>query len=246
MTELIRHCGERRNLINFLSIQTGGRVLVYRHIEKGTRFSIEVTDKQNNTNISFSGSLHEPVKDTTLVISNDQLFDYCAVLPSTVLMTFNFMHGEKSYSFEAKYDLAVTRDGVKLTEATAIGILKESSRRATKRFGVLLEVELLDQKDGSDVKPVCAGQSYDMSCDALSLWSNANLDQSERIYYARFKLFNRDTFIIPSRMLRKKSAPLSSFFRYEYVFLFYYNEDMTTKNRVLDAFINNSLEARRA
>jgi len=220
--------------------------VVYRLIDDKTSFKIEIVNKRKNTKSAFACVLHEPVKDTSLILENDDLHDFCVTLSPNAPMHLSFIQDVKEYAFEAKFDMVLIKNDVKLTEVTAIGVIKESSRRATKRFGVIAGIELYDEKDGKDMKPLYTGQSYDISCDAVSLLSNGDLELSDKLYYTRFKLFGKENFVIPARLLKKRPAPLSSFYRYEYVFLFDLKDDRATKNRLLDAFIINSIEARRA
>ena len=107
-----------------------------------------------------------------------------------------------------------------------------------------VDVSLFTQKDSTnpDIRAVCRGQSYDISCDSISIWSNDELKNLSDLFYAKFILFGRESFNIAAKILKKKPAPKTSFFRNEYILLFDFSADQKEKNRLLDSFIKNSLE----
>ena len=219
--------------------------MVFRLIDKDTMFNIEFTDKKNNTSVSHKGFLYEPARDIVLYIEGDALHDYCAALPKNTVASLVFYRGQNEFSFEGKYEGVSIKNGKKLTEITGIGVIRENSRRLTRRFDMSIDASLFLQKNNADIRAVCSGQTHDISCDSMSLWSNDNVEDQNALYYARFTLFYKDHFNLPAKMLKRKNAPPSSFFRYEYVFLFDFSSDQNEKKRLLDAFIKNSIEASR-
>jgi len=220
--------------------------MVYRLIEKGTMMNLEFKDKLTNQAVSHKGFLHEPARDIVLQLEGDALYDYCNILPHNTPMTLIFHRGQKEFSFEGKLETVTVIGGVKLTELTAMGVIKESHRRLTRRFIMTVDVSLFTQKDSTnpDIRAVCKGQSYDISCDSVSIWSNDEIKNLNDLFYAKFILFGRENFNIPAKILKKKSAPKTSFYKNEYILLFDFSADQREKTRLLDAFIKNSLELR--
>ena len=216
--------------------------MVYRLIHQGTVLNIDFKDKIANSKITHKGFLHEPVRDIVLLLEGDDLYEYCSALPRNTLMSIAFYRGQTEFSFEAKLESVLMKNDKKLTEVTAIGVIKENSRRLTRRFLITVDVGVFTQKDNLDLRPVCSGQSYDISCDSISIWSSDNLAMSSTPYYVRFVLFNRDVFNLPAKLLRRKNAPSTSMYRNEYVLLYDFASDMREKNRLLDAFIRNFIE----
>jgi len=219
--------------------------LVYRLIEKGTTFNLEFKNKLTNENVAHSGALYESVRDIVLLLTGDGLYDYCSGLPQNALASFVFHRGQTVFSFEGKYEGSLIKNGVKLTEFTAIGVIKESSRRVTQRFTISVDAALYPHRDAAGQNAVCSGRTSDISCDSISLLSNDNIDISDARYYAKFVLFGRESFSLPAKFMRKNYAPPSLPYRYIYVILFDFSSDQREKNRLLDAFIKNSLEAGR-
>lgn len=219
--------------------------MIYRLIEKGTMFNLEFGDKLTNAAVSHKGFLHVPARDIVLLVEGDKLHNYCAQLPPGSPVALSFYRGANEFAFEGKIDGAYVKDNVKLTEITAIGIISERLRRATRRFTVTVGVELYPQKHGADTAAACVGQSYDISCDALSIWSNDDIEVTGATYNVKFTLFNRENFSVPAKILRKRHAPATSFFKHDYVMLFDFESEPKEKNRLLDTFIKNSLELNR-
>ena len=217
--------------------------MVFRLIEKGTVLDIEIADKLTGQTNRIKGEHYDIVKETVLLIESEMLYGYCASKEEPVSMTVTFYRGKNEYMFEARCDHVMIKNDRKLTEVTALSSISEAGRRATNRFGMLLDVELFERDDTGDVKPLFVGQSYDISCDSLGIWANFNIEQDDRIYFTKFTLFHKDTFNIPAKLLRKKNAPKSSFYRYDYVFMFDYSEGLQSKKKLLDEFIINSLAA---
>lgn len=220
--------------------------MVFRLIDKNTMMNLQFLDKLSNTTVSHKGFLHEPVRDIVLRLSGDALYDYCRSLPQAYPLFAAFHRGEKEFSFDARFDGIMVAGNTKLTEITAMGVIHENHRRATRRFAMTLDAALYSTKESDGEHALYNGQTYDISCDSVSIWTNDTIKDEKSPYYVKFTLFNKDSFNIPVRLLKKKSAPTTSYFRHDYVFLFDFETDVSEKNRLLDAFIMNSLEAMRA
>ena len=215
--------------------------MVFRLIEKGTMFNFEFKDKTTDTVVLHKGFLYEPARDIVMFIEGDDLYKYCAAIPQNTPLSVVFHRGQKEFSFDGRYDDVLIKDEHKITEITAMGVINESHRRMTRRFVMTIDVSLYEQRDNADIRAVCTGQSYDVSCDSVSIWSNDNLENMNVVYYMKFVLFLKEHFNLPAKILRKKPAPPSSFFKYEYILLFDFSSDQKEKYRLLDAFIKNSI-----
>ena len=215
--------------------------MVFRLIEKGTRFNIESSAKNSESGVRMIGSLYEPANDIVLLIEGDDLYEYCAALTSVAVFTVQFQRGSKEYTFEAKFERVLTINNVKLTEVIAVSMISVGPRRSTWRFGMMLDVNIYTKNENEDTNPDFTGQTYDISCDSIGIWSNGEILNTNGRYNISFSLRTRDSFRIPAKLLRKKPAPKISLYKYDYVFIFEYTDDQRTKTRLLDSLIKSNL-----
>jgi len=163
----------------------------------------------------------------------------------------NVSYGDdlNTYSFIGRAHEKLRNNGLvmieQLTDVTA------SSKRQFSRDELRLSVSVYGLQESKlsavpyqkpDTKPELTDVSFDISSGGLCLVTNTLLSSKYDPYYlVEFTLSEKDSFLIPSKLVRRSNYPRTKIGRYDYGFQFLYDHIPEEKSRLTRAILNRKI-----
>jgi hypothetical protein len=206
-------------------------------VDRGTPLEIEVQTYGGERIANMKAVFYDSQGRMSLTVDCEALFDhYREPKPGTKLY-ISFYREQLKYSFEGVFASGQEQMGKKMVNITMLSNIKTESRRTVKRFEIYVKISIYALENGQKGPLLGEGETNDVTFDAFSVASDVDIPVSDDKPLAlEFTLFNKHSFFLPAKILKKSKASVVSAMTYEYVFLFNYTDRPNEKDRLISAF----------
>ncbi|MCL2820515.1 MAG: PilZ domain-containing protein [Oscillospiraceae bacterium] len=223
-----------------------------RHIDKGTKFM--VYEELQNRAVSDE---HEAIfryfeSDRLIVFQCPWLHENYDRLTLGSKLSINYDEGSEVHTFTGRIHEKLRGNGLVMIEQ--LTEVETKSRRQFDRDEIRVNVSvygLPEAKLSSTVfdrpqaAPDLTDVSFDISSGGLCVVTNSLLNSKFDPYFlVSFSFSDKDTFLIPSRVVRKSNYPRTKIGRYDYGFQFIFDNMPDEKARLTRAILSKKLSHR--
>ena len=222
-----------------------------RHIERGTKLYIW-EKSENNAEQTVYEAIYDDLQD---LASEASFVVHCLALQKDMgrlawdaLLEIEFKHGQAVYSFTGR---AIEKLHGDLIVIEVIDGITELDRRKSQRDEIRVEVrifrlpeELLSRHvfDRAIGKPVLTDMSFDISDGGLCIITNAELkSESDPYYLIEFATSDRDSFLLPAKLVRRSNSDRTKIGRFDYSFQFIFDNLQSEPSRLTKAILRKKL-----
>ena len=223
-----------------------------RHIEKGSKFLVYEELQQRAVSDEHEAVFRYFESDTLIVFQCPWLYENYDRLTLGSKLSVNYDTGSEVHTFTARPHEKLRGNGLVMIEQ--LTNVETKSRRQFDRDEIRVNVSvygLPEAKLTSSVfdKPIAAPDltdvSFDISSGGLCVVTNSLLNSKYDPYFlVSFSFSDKDTFLIPSRVVRKSNYPRTKIGRYDYGFQFIYDNMPEEKARLTRAILSKKLSNR--
>jgi len=218
-------------------------------ISRGTTLRIFEELQQRALSDEHEAVLRYHETNRLIVVQCAWLYDNYDRLNLGAKLNVSYGDDLNTYSFIGRAHEKLRNNGLvmieQLTDVTA------SSKRQFSRDELRLTVSVYGLPEGKlstppyqkpDTKPELTDVSFDISSGGLCLVTNILLSSKFDPYYlVEFTLSEKDSFLIPSKLVRRSNYPRTKIGRYDYGFQFLYEYIPDEKSRLTRAILNRKI-----
>jgi len=218
-------------------------------ISRGTTLRIFEELQQRALSDEHEAILRYHETNRLIVVQCAWLYDNYDRLNLGAKLNISYGDDLNTYSFIGRAHEKLRNNGLvmieQLTDVTA------SSKRQFSRDELRLSVSVYGLPEGKlstppyqkpDTKPELTDVSFDISSGGLCLVTNILLSSKFDPYYlVEFTLSEKDSFLIPSKLVRRSNYPRTKIGRYDYGFQFLYDYIPDEKSRLTRAILNRKI-----
>ena len=223
-----------------------------RHIEKGTKFLIYEELQQRAVSDEHEAVFRYHESDKMIVLQCPWLYENYDRLNLGAKLNVSHDTGSEIHSFIGLAREKLRSNGLVMIEQ--ITDVETKSHRQFNRDEIRVNVSVYGLNESkvsssSFIKPEGAPDltdvSFDISSGGLCVVTNTLLNSKYDPYFlVSFSFSEKDTFLLPSRVVRKSNYPRTKIGRYDYGFQFIYDNMPDEKARLTRAILNRKLENR--
>jgi len=218
-------------------------------ISRGTTLRIFEELQQRALSDEHEAVLRYHETNRLIVVQCAWLYDNYDRLNLGAKLNVSYGDDLNTYSFIGRAHEKLRNNGLvmieQLTDVTA------SSKRQFSRDELRLNVSVYGLPESKlstppyqkpDTKPELTDVSFDISSGGLCLVTNILLSSKCDPYYlVEFTLSEKDSFLIPSKLVRRSNYPRTKIGRYDYGFQFLYDYIPDEKSRLTRAILNRKI-----
>ena len=194
----------------------------------------------------FTGKFYDMERNNTFLVDCDDLYSFLGSFRKNEHFEISFVRGASQYTFNAGFMGTSTVRGRKLLLLIIESTITVSSRRMSPRVELTIPIylHLRGPDDQGLGEFVFKGQLNDLSNTGLCLLSNEQIRQKpeEIKFTVLFDLTRDDRFILNAILCRKGNSPQSVQFKYDYGFVFEFDETHEERDRLMTAMFKYKLE----
>ena len=223
-----------------------------RHIERGTKLLIYEEIQQRAVSDEHEAIFRYHESDRLIVVQCSWLYENYDRLNLGSQLNVSYDTNADIHSF-----IGVAREKLRSNGLVMIEQLTEvetKSRRQFDRDEIRVKVDVYGLHEAKisspvfekpDFKPDISDVSFDISSGGLCIITNTLLSSKHDPYYlVEFSFSDKDSFLLPSKIVRKSNYPRTKFGRYDYGFQFLYDNMPDEKARLTRAILNRKLSHR--
>jgi c-di-GMP-binding flagellar brake protein YcgR len=223
------------------------------YITKGAKLIIYEEMQQRAVSDEYEATFRYIENDKHLVVQSSWLYDNYDRLHLGSKLNISFEASPAAMgSFIGVVKEKLRANGLVMIEQ--ISIIEEKSRRKYDRDELRVHVKVYGLPEAKVSSPFFekpAGDpdlkdiSFDVSSGGLCVVTNTLLSSKYDPYYlVEFEFNDKDSFLLPSRIVRKSNYPRTKIGRYDYGFQFIYDNLPEEKSRLTRAILNKKLQHR--
>ena len=223
-----------------------------RHIERGTKFLIYEELQQRAVSDEYEAIFRYHESDKLIVFQCPWLYDNYDRLNLGAKLNISYDTGSEIHTF-----IGLAREKLRGNAQVMIEQITDvetKSRRQFDRDEIRVNVSvygLPEAKKSASVfekpegNPDLTDVSFDISSGGLCVVTNTLLNSKYDPYFlVSFSFSDKDTFLLPSRVVRKSNYPRTKIGRYDYGFQFIFDNMPEEKARLTRAILNKKLQHR--
>jgi len=221
-------------------------------IDRGTTLTIFEELQQRALSDQHEAVLRYHESNRLLVVQCSWLYDNYDRINLGAKLNVSYGDDVNTYSFIGRAHEKLRSNGLVMIEQ--LTDVETSSKRQFSRDELRLTVSVYGlpeakltapQHQKPDTKPELSDVSFDISSGGLCLVTNILLSSKFDPYYlVEFTLSEKDSFLIPSRLVRRSNYPRTKIGRYDYGFQFLYDHMPEEKSRLTRAILNRKISHR--
>jgi len=220
-------------------------------LERGTKLKIYEEHDGFETGNEFEATFKYLDTEKLFTIYSPKLYDYYDKLSSGANLSIRLMSGSNIHRFTGRAAEKQRTAGMilveQLTDITTI------NRRIYDREGLKVKVSIYGLSESKchatqlcvpEGNPNMSDMTYDVSVGGICVISNVLLSSKHDPYYlAEFSLGinERDSFLLPVRLVRRSNYPRTKIGRYDYGFQFIFDDHPEEKGRLSRAILSRKL-----
>jgi len=222
------------------------------HIERGTKLTVFEELQQRAISDKYEAVFRYYESDKLLVVQCPWLYDNYDSLNLGARLNISYGDEMHSYVFTGQAREKLRGNGLVMIEQ--LSNLEKTSRRQFDRDEIRVPVcayGLAEAKlsTSSFIRPATPPDlrdvSFDISSGGLCVVTNTLLSSKHDPYYlVEFGFSDKDSFLLPSRLVRRSNYPRTKIGRYDYGFQFIYDQMHEEKGRLTRAILNKKIQHR--
>jgi len=222
-----------------------------RHVERGTKFLIYEEMQKRAVSDEYEALFKYHESDRLIVVQCSWLYDNYDRLNLGAQLNVSYGDDSVAYSF-----IGLAREKLRngLVMIEQMSEIETKTRRQFDRDEIRVNVSvygLPESKVSStsfqkpDTKPEFTDISFDVSSGGLCIVTNILLSSKYDPYYlVEFSLSEKDSFILPTKLVRRSNYPRTKLGRYDYGFQVIYDKMPEEKARLTRAILHKKLAQR--
>ena len=220
-----------------------------RHIEPGTKLTVFVEHDNQAAGDGIEAVFRYLENDNHFLIKCSKLYDGYDVLDHDKNLKISFAIGPYIYTFHGRVIEKQRNSGMLMIEQRTE--LNKINRRMYERDEIRLHIRIdgLPTAMISELKhhkirnePDMIETTFDVSSGGLCVISHRVLRSEHDPYYLlEFALSDRDSFLLPAKLVRRSNYPRTRIGKYEYGFQFIFDKHPDDKGRLTSAILNKKL-----
>jgi len=220
-----------------------------RHIERGTKLTIFEELQQRAISDEYEAVFRYMESDRLIVVQCAWLYENFNKLNLGAKLNVSYDAKATLHSFTGLAKEKLRANGLVMIEQ--ISDIETKSRRQYDRDEIRLIVNVFGipeakmsstvfEKPGSP--PDLSDITFDVSSGGLCVITNKLLSSKfDPFFLVEFAFNDRDSFLLPSRVVRKSNYPRTKIGRYDYGFQFIFDNMPEEKSRLTRAILNKKL-----
>ena len=222
-----------------------------RHIQRGTQLQIFEMSAVGDASEEYEAvyhDLHDLVNETSFIVQCAKMNRNFPQLDNKTTLSINFTSGQSIHSFTGRAVGKMSGDLVVLEQLTNIMTV---NRRVYERDEIRIDVNMytLSEDMLSQTKfvkpiadPVLMDVSFDISAGGMCIITNRSISEENDPYYlAIFSVGERDSFMLPAKLVRRSRYARTRIGKYDYGFQFIFDNMPDEKSRLTKAILNRKL-----
>jgi len=222
------------------------------HIDRGTKLTVFEELQQRAVSDKYEAVFRYYESDKLLVVQCPWLYDNYDSLNLGARLNISYGDDMHSYVFTGQAREKLRGNGLVMIEQ--LSNLEMTSRRQFDRDEIRVPVCAYGLSEAkltasSFVRPANPPDlrdiSFDISSGGLCVVTNTLLSSKhDPFYLVEFGFSDKDSFLLPSRLVRRSNYPRTKIGRYDYGFQFIYDKMPEEKGRVTRAILNKKIQQR--
>ena len=223
-----------------------------RHIERGTKLQIYEELQQRAVSDEHEAVFRYHESDKLIVVQCAWLYENYDRLNLGAQLNVSYDTDTDVHSFIGRAREKLRGNGLVMIEQ--LTDMETKSRRQFDRDEIRVSVSVYGLPEAKisassfekpDNKPDFTDISFDISSGGVCVITNTLLNSKYDPYYlVEFAFSEKDSFLLPSRVVRKSNYPRTKIGRYDYGFQFIFDNMPEEKSRLTRAILNKKLQQR--
>jgi len=222
------------------------------HIERGTKLTVFEELQQRAISDKYEAVFKYYETDKLLVVQCPWLYDHYDSLNLGARLNISYGDDIHSYVFTGQAREKLRGNGLVMIEQ--LSTLEMTSRRQFDRDEIRVAVSAYGLSEAKlsaasfikpETPPDLKDVSFDISSGGLCVVTNTLLSSKHDPYYlVAFGFSDKDSFVLPSRLVRRSNYPRTKIGRYDYGFQFIFDKMPEEKGRLTRAILNKKIQQR--
>jgi len=220
-----------------------------RHIERGKKLMIFEELQQRAVSDEHEAVFRYHESDTMIVVQCSWLYDNYDRLNLGAQLNISYDTNAEIHSFLGIAREKLRGNGLVMIEQKTD--IETKSRRQFVRDEIRINVSIYGIQEAKissasfekpDCMPDITDVSFDISSGGLCVITNTLLSSKHDPYYlVEFSFSDKDSFLLPSKIVRKSNYPHTRIGRYDYGFQFIFDNLPEEKGRLTRAILSKKL-----
>ena len=220
-------------------------------IERGTRLKIGVQDVSGIESDAYDATfydMHDLINETSFIVQCLKLNRNLNKLDKNAVLDISFSIGATVHTFTGRAAGKMYNDMVIIEQ---IDEIETVNRRKYQRDELHVELRLYELSEDKineskyaspQTPPVLVDMSFDVSSGGMCIITDASLKPEYDPYYlAEFSLGEKDTFILPAKLVRRSKYARSKVGKNDYGFKFMFENMPNEMGRLTKAILSEKL-----
>ena len=220
-------------------------------IERGTRLKISVQDVQGIGGDTYEATfydMHDLINESSFVVQSLELFRSFNKLDKNAVLDINFSVGATVHTFKGRAAGKMYNDMIIIEQIDEIETL---NRRVFQRDELCVDIRVYGLSEDKinesrylrpEIPPVLADMSFDISAGGMCIITNAVLESEYDPYYLiEFSFSQKDTFLLPAKLVRRSRYARSKVGKNDYGFKFIFENMPDEMGRLTKAILSKKL-----
>lgn len=219
------------------------------HIERGTKLTVYEELQKRAVSDEYEAVYRYHESDRLIVVQCAWLYDNYDRLNLGARLNISFGNDLTTNSFTGLAKEKLRGNGLVMIEQ--LTNVETTSRRQFDRDELRINVSVYGLHDSKvsatsfqkpETAPDLTDISFDVSSGGVCVITNTLLSSKYDPYYlVAFDLSEKDSFVLPSRLVRRSNYPHTKLGRYDYGFQFLYDNLPEEKSRLTRAILNRKI-----
>ncbi|MCL2201482.1 MAG: PilZ domain-containing protein [Oscillospiraceae bacterium] len=221
------------------------------HVERGTKFKIFEEYEGRAVSDEFEAVFKYLETEKLFIVQSPELYEYYGKLNSKAHLIITFMTGSYSHTFIGRAVEKQRSNGAVLIEQC--NEISTINRRRHDRDELRVKVNVygISQRklnathfDKPEAEPELSDMSYDISPGGVCVIANVPfISKYDPYFLLEFSLgkTEKDSFVLPARLVRRSNYPRTKVGRYDYGFEFIFDNLPDERGRVARAILSRKL-----
>jgi len=222
--------------------------MVLGHIERGAKLTIFEEKGQQKASEEYKAVFHYLESDNQFSVQCKHLWERFDNLGSDVKLNISLISGPYVHTF---YGLAKEkmRSGAVLIEQ--LTEIQTHNRRIYDRDEIRIAIKIYSAGEedvagaafeAPEDRLVMSDVTFDISAGGFCIVTNTALNEKFDPYYlAHFAITDKDTFLLPTEIVRRSLYQRTRIGRYDYGFMFRFDGFQADKDRLVNAIVYRKL-----
>ena len=222
-----------------------------RHIERGTRLDINEKAGNHDESPTYEAifyDIHDLINETSFIVQCSKLNRNFSSIDRDTVLEISFTIGPSVYTFTGRASGKMYTDMVIIEQLSEID---ELNRRKYQRDEIRVEVRVYglpeEQVNGPrfvhpTVRPAMVDVSFDISAGGMCVVTNTSLtSEYDPFYLVEFSLTDKDTFLLPAKLVRRSKYARSRIGKFDYGFQFLFDGRPDEMSHLTKAILSKKL-----